>query len=155
MLLTFDTSERHRDAGDDFISSAGQDLANLDRVDICKVLSLIVGHVAFRSGLVEKVTLLDDFVALGGLSRFTFRRLVQLLVELRLDALLVLPVLEGVEVAVDELVELRQVSDITEVLIDGPNHGSFGGRGLLFRRHLPLIVIMISFFESFFRIIKI
>lgn len=105
LLIVFNAAQGHRDASKDLIRSPGQDLAHFDRIDVRDMLTLLFSQVALRPGLVEQVFLPDDLIPLGGLSRFTFRRLVELLVELLLDAQLVLPILEGIEVAIDELVE--------------------------------------------------
>ena len=107
LLFELDAAEWHRNACKDLVRGPGQYLTHLDRVHIGEVLTLLLGHVGLRLGLVQEVLQLDDLVSFGGFGRFTFRRLVQLLVKLLHDACLVLSILEGVEVAVDELVEHR------------------------------------------------
>lgn len=137
LFVSFDAAEGHCDAGQDLVGGPGQHLADFGSVDSRQILRLFLSHVLLCLGLVEKVAKLDDLIALGGLSRFTFWRLVELLVELLLDALLVLSVLEGVEVAVDEFVELGQVGHVAQVFVDGAHGGSSLASSRCFlRRHL-------------------
>lgn len=112
-FIQFDSSEGHRDAGENLVCRSGEHLAHLHRVQVAQMVSLVLSQVELGSGLVDKVGQLDNLVALRCFGGFTIRRFVKLLEQTLFHLRLVSAVLERIEVAEDKLVQFWQVTYVT------------------------------------------